>query len=190
MPIELQDLIESIPTAEEGRIITSKYHNSLLTAIRLIASQLGSGPVSQEAVAVYPPHFVQNGAGPNWVQTNGVATQGSDGNADGWLALQLPQGARIQKLTVTGRRVGAVASFSVKLLRVTIADGNNVSLITMLDPFTRPENVNVPGAGPKAIEEYSIVDNNTYTYLVTASLLGAQDLVQVNGIQVSYNRLQ
>ncbi len=194
MPKSLQELVNDArtQTAKDGEVIKSEYHNTLRDAVVAIAEQLGAGPASRSVVESHPPHFLQNAPASNWVQTNGVATGVPSNATEGYFALHLPQGSRIQSMTVAGRRTGNSVPFSVKLLRVTVTDGSSVELITVLlgtapDPFKVQQTVAVRGAGLVALEEYKKVDNNMFTYLVLASSTpGAADLVQLNGIQISY----
>src|SRR5215470_16259340 len=128
MATNLDMLIAAIPTADDGQVISRDYHNSLRDALVEINKLINATPFGAEVTASYPPHFTQNGAGPNWQVNNGIATRDAGGSSDGWFALNLPQGARIQSLDVKGRRVAAVLSFTVKLLRVALADpeGGNI----------------------------------------------------------------
>ena len=196
MATDLQLLINAIPVAEEGHVISQDYHNLMRKALAAIVDQLSSTTTGAAVTASYPPHFTQNGSTPNWRVTNGIAVRDPTGSSDGWFALNLPQGSRIQSMTVKGRRVAAVLSFTVKLLRVVIGDpdGENVSVInislkTAPDPFTAMQIPTAPGGlGPTALEELRRVDNTTYTYLVTATVSGSAgtDLIQINGIQIVY----
>jgi hypothetical protein len=192
MAADLQTLVNAIPSAQDGSVIDSRYHNTLKAAVEGIVGQLDTGGGSQNVTESYPPHFLQNSSGPNWMQLNGVATPtGTPGNANGWFALQLPNRARIQSMTVAGRRAGPVLPFNVQLMRVTIADSNNVTLIPLIlgtapDPFMITGTVQVPGAGTAALEEYRTVDNNLYTYLIIANVHNATDIIQINGFRVVY----
>jgi hypothetical protein len=195
MATNLDTLIAAIRTAEDGQVISKDYHNSLRDALKAIADQLNATPFGEEVTASYPPHFMLNGAGPNWQVNNGIATRDAGGLSDGWFALHLPQGARIQSLNVKGRRVAAALSFTVKLLRVALADpdGGNIAVVTVnlknaSDPFNVTQIPAATGLGPKELEELRRVDNSAYTYLIVATVRGSADnnLIQINGIQVSY----
>jgi hypothetical protein len=192
MPTDLQTVLATIPVAEEGHVITREYHNSLRTALLLLADQLGTAPIGGPERVTYPPTFLQNGDESNWRQENGLASV-REGNADGVLSLQLPQGARIQSLTVTGRRLGTVQSFRVELLRLAIddPDGNPLQLASMSltnasDPFRVTQSLGVSERGLTALDEFRITDQ--YTYLIHARVVAASNLVQINGIQVAYIR--
>jgi hypothetical protein len=185
-------LLNAIPVAQDGDVITAQYHNSLRDALIVLAAQAGPVLTGQPETYTYAPHFLQNDAGPNWQQAGGLATPDASKSANGFFVVQLPNGARIQNLTVTGRRTGnPAASFTVLLVRVNINDASPVTLIsldlrTAPDPFKVSQSLNVPGAGPAALEEYRLVDTTAFTYLVTARVLGATDIVQINSITISF----
>jgi hypothetical protein len=189
----LNEIINAIPVAEDGHVFYRQHYNLLREAVVMLAAQQGAGVTGQTEVLAYPPHFITNGDGPNWRQENGVATKDPDNAAHGFFAVQLPQHARIQSMAVSGRRVGPVASFTVKLLRVSRSDGDSIALISTqlkdaADPFNVSQGLAVPNAGPSALEEYRQVDNNTFTYLVVARAIAATDLVQINSVMISYVR--
>jgi hypothetical protein len=182
-------------TAREGDIITSEYHNTLREAVMALAEQMGSSP-SRSLELTFLPTFQLNEDGPNWRIGGGSADKPADKQANGMLPVQLPDGTRIQSLTVTGKREGEKpALFRVTLMRLSLADGGTQQLIDLSlkeapSPFKVSAGVNVSGAGPAALLEYSKVDNRLYTYFVTARMLGAQDdsITSITSVQISLNR--
>jgi hypothetical protein len=203
-PALVQAALDAIPLARDGDVIASSYHNSLRDAVLLLARLQGGGTVDRTTIVTVPPAFVNDDANlAPWFIVPGVASKpAAAGNppistATGWLPLSLPDGARIQLLTVNGRREGAMASFVVALLRQTIASESQspVTLISMElrdaeRRFAEDGDINVPDAGPAAVEEYRVIDNSRYKYLLTATLLEAavQSRVQINALQVVCTR--
>jgi hypothetical protein len=192
--VDLQLLLNAIPIAQDGNVITSEYHNALRAAVLTIANQLGVS-LSQTVTLSFAPSFLPSGVQPQWVLNNGFASKPTGGTAHGWFPLQLPDGARIQSMTAIGRRSGTVASFQVQLLRQPITDTDTTTLITIPlntagDPFTVSGNLQVAGAGPTALEEYRVVDNDNYKYLAFARLVGAaaDAVVELHAIRVTFNR--
>jgi hypothetical protein len=198
-PALVQAALDAIPLARDGDVIASSYHNSLREAVLLLARLQGGGAVDRTTVVTMPPAFLPDGANPSWFLASGVASQpvasGSPptSSATGWLPVPLPDGARIQLLTVSGRREGQMGSFMVSLLRQTITSESQspVTLISMElrdadRRFTEDGDINIPDTGPAAVEEYRVIDNSRYKYLLTATLLEAavQSRVQINALQV------
>ncbi len=182
--------LNTIPTAQPGHLITSEYHNALRTAVLLIASQLGIDTTGAAGSQTYPPQFLMNDTGPNWIVTNGIATPDPEmRSANGYFPLLLPEGVRLQNLRIRGRRAGAVGGFRVRLLRVALADGEsteliNASLTTIADNFDTVRNV-----ASTLSNETRIVNNSNFTYLITAEASNVGELVQLNGFTVGYDRV-
>jgi hypothetical protein len=194
MAVDLQDLINRIPTAQEGAPITPDFHNSLRDALTALAKQ-SADRVPTKTTLTLAPGFVENDGGPNWPQSGGVATNPEGGLANGWLPLQLPDGARIDGLTVRGRRSGEMATFLVKLLRVPISDPDPFPLITIqlknaADPFEVRKEVGFSQATPTALEEFKLIDTSKFNYLITAEVSGATGsaAAHIRQFQVDYTR--
>src|SRR5512134_566752 len=98
MATDLQTLVNAIPKAEDGHVITSDYHNSLRAALLAMLDNLGAikgGAVVQTIT----PTFFTNKDRSAWVVLNGVAAATDQAKTtSGFLALGLPDGARIQRL--------------------------------------------------------------------------------------------
>lgn len=132
--LEIQLLLNAIPIANEGNIITSEYHNSLRKALLAIAERMGLTikPVSELQIFTFAPNFLpvwsDEAPVPSWVMTFDKAVlpaiaAGAAANVKGNLAVQLPDDATIVSMTVRGARVTADKEkpkpklFNVKLNR-------------------------------------------------------------------------
>jgi hypothetical protein len=186
MPTTLTDLINAIPVAEDGHVITPRYHNSIRETLLRLATDVGSPPGSQIETITHVPQFRQNGEGPNWKLEIGLATRDVNGQTgDGYFAVQLPHGALIQTVTVTGRRAGRLLSFVVKFVRVNAISGDLDVLISFplqnaLDSFRETKTIDV--------EEFRRVDCVAFTYLFRAQADRVEGLVQINSVAISYVR--
>lgn len=200
MATNLQTLIDNIPTAEDGHIISRHYHNSMLEAVRELANQVGTGGPGQTDTSVtYAPVFLSVTDGgvksPEWVLSLGVSSRPSNTNsAKGWFPLQLPDDATIKSMTVTGQRSGAVLSCQVRLMRQTIADATTVPMIVVNlknvsgQPFKATGEV--AGASLPIIQDFRSVNNEKYQYLVLAELTlsspTSDAVVDLYAIQIAF----
>jgi hypothetical protein len=195
----LQTLLNAIPIAEDAHTITNDYHNSLRAAIIGLASQIGGTLTTTDVTTTYAPSFFPvTDAGlkaPEWELSLGIASKPPGNSARGWLPVQLPDGARIKSMNVTGNRTGSVLACNVQLLRQFPGDVDNelnrVPLILVKlkkdfgGRFKLTEQIN-----PTLTEEVRIVDNDRFQYLVTAELTNAdkEALVDLYSIQINYER--
>jgi hypothetical protein len=203
MPSTVETLISNIPTAEDGHVIDSRYHNSLRDALIAIADQLGSTG-GERRVLTFPPNFLPADPQPPWAFTIGFATKAAGGTCEGWLPLSLPNGARLRKLIVVGGRDEAptppnIFTFLVQLLRQPIGDTTTTTLISIpglatpaneRDPFEAEGLFQVAGVStPAAIAEFQTVDNSHFKYLVRARLVSATTnmTVRIYGIRVEFD---
>jgi hypothetical protein len=116
------------------------------------------------------------------------------GTAAGWFSLQLPDGVRLQNMTVLGRQAGTLQRFQVSLLRQALADPAQTALMALElanagDPFRVPVNFQdlASGAGLTAVDR--VIDNSAYKYLIAGSASGVTgSLAQINAIQVVCQR--
>jgi hypothetical protein len=110
-PTQLAAALAAIPIAEDGDLITSDYHNTLLAALLILAGQVGT-PSSNSVTLTLMPNFQPVPAAKAgyllWTQQLGYVTLPANfspnGGAYGWMGLPLPNGMRIRKLTVYGQR--------------------------------------------------------------------------------------
>lgn len=213
MSTDIATLINAIPTAEDGHVITQDYHNSLRHAVVALADLLDPNRnASGNVVLSLPPGFLANAPGPNWSQTNGVASPVREGggaataaaSANGWIPLHLPQGVRIRNMTVKGFRCGITITFEVRLVRVKHTDPDPpINLITMkltpasdnVESFKDTQSVAIPeNAGPEVSAivraDYETVVNSDYSYLIVAEASGVKGnmVAKILSIQVEYSR--
>jgi hypothetical protein len=200
MATNLDTLIAAIQTAEDGQVISRDYHNSIKAALEEVARQLGATAPQTGAMTIAPT-FSPNGPQSSWVIVQGVASKSDQTISDGWLPIYLPDGARIQGMTVKGGRTGTASSFQIQLIRQSLDDPDaNIILIsipglttpaTERDPFVAPGLPQVSGiTSPAALNEVLTVDNEEFKYLVKARLVGAATgaTVRIYGIRVEYLR--
>src|ERR1700726_1804687 len=95
---DIQALINAIPDAQDGSVITSDYHNTIKAALAAMASQLGGSAGGQTVTLTLPPNFLPIGRNPPWVVTLGAASDAGTPVSDGWIPVSLPEGAVIQQL--------------------------------------------------------------------------------------------
>jgi len=207
--VNLQALLASIPIALDGQVITADHHNSLRAAVIGIANQLGVGLQTATTTYTFAPAFIQTGVAsgpPNWSVVNFVASRPTGGSADGWFPVQLPNGQRIQSMTVTGSRSGTAPTvFQVHLWRqLTAGAGSDhptllitVALESAGNPFQVSAGV-VPAAAPAgsglslitaaAAEEQKLIDTSNYKYFVQAVLTTtgtpSDSPVEIDAIQI------
>ena len=187
MSILLSDLINAIPVAGRGDVISPESHNSLRDAIVAIVTELGGAVASRNVTLTFAPAFLEIFNETKWTLVMGFA-RSPGASAVGWLPLQLPGGSRIQQLRVVFDRTNPLNSPSqmdVKLHRQSIRGGSGpperLAKISLLGPdnldgvlernapFTAdPLGNPAPGAPPA-----DIVNNDEFKYFVRADLLGA-----------------
>lgn len=204
-PGELETLLSRIPVAEDGNVIRSEYHNSLRAALIAIARSLGISTDMQAVTQTFPPTFFPIGTQTPWVMSIGLADKAANNSANGWMPVLLPNGARVQNMRVMGRRNGTVSIFEVSLVRQRITTTSGPTSGTTLtplfaadlsaaaDPFNIlvdvEEPTNVTGAAVAAVtEDFRLIDNNKYKYMITAELNGASNIAQLHAIQLIYRR--
>jgi hypothetical protein len=191
-----EDVLAAIPVAEDGEVIRSGYHNSLRDALQALLAEVavGRGPVAPLSPAFAP--MAQN----PWAFGEGVATSpnvpaGGSGSAQGWLALELPHGGRMQQLVVSGGRTGTIDTFLVTLKRAPLTGSAAPEVLASLDlseapsTFVQPTDVGAPDLNdptPAQLLEHTIVDNTKYRYFITARVLGVNPGAQarINSLQV------
>jgi hypothetical protein len=196
-PTELMTVLTAVPLARDGDVITAAYHNALREAVLAVAAQLGVSLASRLVTVSVAPSFLPIGDDPTWKLHAGFASnfvgESVETTVRGWAPLELPDATRIQNITVTGTRSGAVESLSVRLVRLTISDEAQTQTVLatlqlgeIASPFRQSAQVHIPDASAAVIEEYKVVDNTRYKYLALAELRNAAGVrVQLNGLQVA-----
>jgi len=198
MSVNLQDLMNAIPVAHSGDVVTEDYHNSIRNLLAAVVSQVGGQPVSQTINLAFAPGFLSSPGQTPWVTSDGVANTGGP-NTYGWLPLQLPDKVHIKSLTVIGQKnptqtnpTGVIGTFQVKLVRQAFTDTapSTIIFIVLDDPSvpSAPATFQVPGSpvisNPLAAQ-MALVDNGSFKYFVTAKFGGdANASARINTIQV------
>ena len=206
----LQALLAAIPIAIDGQVIAADHHNSLRAALITLAGEMGLGLTAPTTTFTFMPAFLQSaGNTPNWTSADFVATSAAGTNPDGWLSVQLPDGQRIQSMTVSGKiSSGTTAkSFKVMLLRqLTTGPGSDtptmlitVALEASTGSFSVSGSVVAAAASPRAAvslitqaaaEEQKLIDTSNYKYFVQATVTGAEKgtAYEIDAIQITVNQ--
>jgi hypothetical protein len=183
---DLQTLVNAIPNAQDGNIITSNYHNTIKAALQAMASQLeATAPGSQTVNLTVQPNFVPNGTA--WTVALGSAK--SVAGSNGFIPLNLPDGATINQMVVIGAQTSPPATGFASLLVLPLAGTVGTTLIlidlsTGGNPFTLTGSPNVPGLTASALKDMETVQNSLFKYAIQSSVLGAG--VTINAFQVGY----
>lgn len=182
----LAELVNAIPVASQGDIITPESHNSLRTALAAVATQLGAATSTQTVAPTFTPVFLTTGTPniPSWNLGPGFSRNPPNGNsASGWLPVQLPQGARIQRILVQAGRSAAIAApaqADVALHRQSLRGGNTASTIlaqasllgpNASDPFEVSAMFGPAGLTGALLTEAQLVNNDDYKYFFRAEML-------------------
>ena len=181
---DLQLLLAGLNRVQDGDIITADHYNVLLDALAMMAAQLGYSPGGTDFSLSYAPLFNRVTAGGvtanEWNLGIGVAYRPTapKNSANGWLPLDLPDGALIKSLQVTGRKSGdPPLECTVNLLRKSLADASTVPVITTSlkdvsgNPFKKVGEV----AGQTAAirQDLQTIDNTKFKYVLQAELTDA-----------------
>ena len=176
---DLSDLLGGIPIAHDGDVITAEYHNSLRDAIGLIAEAVEVEELAKVQTLSFPPTLHEVAGQNPWRLDIGVAkgpdvVQTEENEAHGWMPLDLPNGTRIEGVSLRGDRQGAVGGWAASVTRQEIASGDQVEVFrTELQDlpqgkFTKNLDLVTPedtGLTPTQIEELRRVDRARYRYL-------------------------
>lgn len=186
---DLQTLIDAIPGAQDGDIITAAYLVTIKAALAAIVAELGaSSPAGPQTVTrTIQPNLLTIGGGTAWSISLGVATSAAGSN--GFISLDLPNGAVIQQMVAMGAQTSPASKGFVSLLVVPVAGTAGTTLIqidlsTGGNPFTLTGTPNIPGLTPTALASMQTVQNNVFKYALQAEVLGAS--VTINAIQITY----
>jgi hypothetical protein len=184
-PTELQILLNALPVAQEGYVITSAHINALRTAILNLAAKIGGAALSPTQLLTFMPAFAPSDGNPAWSLKDGVAKAGpneSGGSASGWLPLQLPDGMSIQAMIVLGDKTGTITSFNIELFKLTL-DGSDPQpvITTALSRAADQFNVTTQASGTPPV-----IDNRSIGYFVTADVAftGNTSQARIFAIQV------
>ncbi len=188
---DLQTLINAIPDANYGNIISSDYHNTIKAALQAIATELGGGAASQAVNLTVQPNFVTlGGAAAGWSVSLGSAT--SAAGSEGFIVLNLPDGAVIQSMEVWGQQPNppsAKITTFASLVALPIAGTITTTLIQVDlssagNPFdvTGTPSPGVSGLSASALQSMLTVQNSQFKYAIQAESLQAN--VVINALQI------
>jgi hypothetical protein len=197
---DLQTLVNAIPGAQDGDIITAACFNTIKAALIAIANELGTTtPATQTGVRTLQPNFLTIAGGTAWVVTLGAATSAAGSN--GFVSVDLPDGAVIQQMTVMGVQTSPAAKGFAALLVLPVtgtatSTTNTVPNITTLiqidlstggNPFTLSSGPtpSVSGLSASALTAMLTVQNQQFKYAVQCEVAGAS--VQINTVQITYS---
>jgi len=159
--------------------------------IARIVGQINGSLAPPTTTLTFAPSFSPNGTNRPWDITPGIATKpNNQTSAEGWLAVQLPQGSRIESINVIGEKSGNTANpdwaFRVELIR-QVFNGTPTTLLS-LNLKDRPANslllTPIQGREPIPVAN-NLVDNQTNKYIVTARVSEAESnsVVRIFAIQ-------
>jgi hypothetical protein len=183
-------------------VISPESHNTLRDAVVAITTELSGVSGTTLTTAPFVPAFLPSSVGdPPWAILPGFAHSAGSA-ASGWMPVQLPDGALIQRLIVVAGRTGPLeppAQMDIMLQRRLIHGGTgavtlaHVSLVgssfqqAVFDAIANYAPLGIATADqPRA----QVVDNNQYNYFVEADLLGAPggSSVSIFGVRVECQR--
>lgn len=101
MATDLATLLQQIPLAEDGKLITRDYHNSLRAALLALAGQAAAPAKTAQNLVLVPVFTPWSERVPGWLPKQGVALAGK-GGADGFLPIDLRDNEQIESVVVTG----------------------------------------------------------------------------------------
>jgi hypothetical protein len=186
---DLLTLINAIPDAQDGNVITANYHNTIKKALVAIANQLGTAPGAQTVNLTVQPNFITVGGGTAWSVSLGIATSAVGSN--GFISLNLPDGAVIQQMVAMGSQTNPASKGFASLLALPLSGTASTTLIqidlsTGGSPFTLTGSPSptVSGLTAAALANMLTVQNSQFKYAIQAEVLGAG--VQINALQIVF----
>jgi len=196
--LEIMTLLNGIPLARMGDIITSEHHNSLRRAVNALARGIGAS-AGQTILNIEPNFLPVNQRLPaqfDWTVTFNKAivptnADTKDDNVKGAFNVQLPNNANIQRMIVRGKRIGDEGNpseFFVTLNRLAYDTPNanpevivEIDLKTNVGPFKESANAKSASLGS--------VDNTKFQYFILGywKNAGGSDRFEINSIQIFCN---
>jgi hypothetical protein len=200
-----EQLAALIPIAYDGDLITSAYHNTLRDALLKLAEQVGGGATGARvqtlsfAPAFLPVYSDRDGVltkSREWVPLTGyvVRPKADDDQpvgCDGWMPVKLPEGYRIEGMTLIGLRNKGTTfngnGFQVMLQSQKLDDSATDLL------FTRSVSDNEGGDHPfslpavkQMLDDKLVVREDAFKYLVRATLTSASvdAVVALYGVKI------
>lgn len=188
---DVQTLVDNIPTAQDGNLITANYHNSIKKALEAIVGELGGTGGPQTITATLPMNFLPVQGQTPWNLQVGFA-EDSGSASDGWIPVSFPQGATIQQLTGSGLKTNAAPKGSINLLAIATngTDPNVLASISLSDVAVgNPFNITVPAVLTASQNPALLtVDNSKWKYVIEAKVnfSTAANSVSIYSLQVVY----
>ncbi|MBE9111418.1 hypothetical protein IQ273_18600 [Nodosilinea sp. LEGE 07298] len=151
-----------------------------LDAIARIIRQINSSLAPPSTTLTFAPSFSRSGTDESpWAISTGIASiETGSPTANGWLSVQLPEGSRIDSMTVIGEKDGRVSGFRIRLTRQTF-NGDEEDLaeaILTSKSGTFQENVPVN----------HMVSNQANKYIVSAEISGATAVATVRIFAIQF----
>jgi hypothetical protein len=197
---QLQAFLDAIPYANEGDVITPEHHNSLRAACGRLANALDQSQIARVVTQSFTPVLLPVIGKEQWRITQAFCVGDNDGGtAEGWMPLDLPNGASVDTVTVRGKRLSTVTIWSAALRRVELsgtgqrevcsaeiqgapADGDGI--------FTAVVPPKAEGVTATQAAELRRIDNTRYRYFFHTRYAGAVqgDALEVRLVQVTCTR--
>jgi hypothetical protein len=150
-----------------------------------MASQIGAG-LSGSITISFSPAFLPTNT--PWLLTLGVASKPVNATSvDGWLPVQLPDGAQIQNFKVNGRKIGSLGNNAVALLIRQNVGGTGQANLFSADIDAAPASTSGDFvASGQQVSPNTLIDNDQFKYLVQVRIIGADAnaAVQIFSIQI------
>lgn len=193
---DIQTLVGLIPDAQDGDVISADYHNTIKTALEAIATALGGAAGSQTITQTLQPNFVAKAGTPGaWSVTLGQAADPGPPSCDGFISLDLPDGAVIQQMVAIGAKTNANSIGFVNLLVLPIG-GTQATTLVQIDmskagnPFNLTGTPSITSLTASALLSMQTVQNSTFKYAIEAQVFSPTGTpaatITLNALQVVY----
>jgi hypothetical protein len=178
---QLQAFLDAIPFANDGDVITPDHHNTLRTAIGVIARSMEESQFANVVTLSFSPVLQPVLNATPWRATEGESLgpeQFASGNAEGWMPLELPNGTDIDALHVRGH-VAAKPTVWVAALKRKAFDGSVSEDVIPADltakaatagPFSGSFSQTPEDVSPTLASNLRRVDNSRFRYLFSTKL--------------------
>jgi hypothetical protein len=171
-PAALQASLAAIRTVGDGDIVYANDHNSVKNFLVMLISYLGDQVLTQDQTLSFAPALLQLGA-TGWTLAEGEADQGNHAAVSGWMPIELPDGVKIQSLSVhgtatSGQNVGTIA---VALKRRPLQSTAAAEEIVSVSLAGQNPTFGVAKSAPQS--DRQTVDRFSYGYYIKADVTGA-----------------
>ncbi len=187
---DLSTLLVAVKAVNDGDFITSESYNDMRAALLALAEQVGEGGNTLDvrfgaAFSQSDPTEV------SWLQYKGYVTKPPAGEAEGWMPVNLPDGSKIQRVTVLGRRNGPMNYFTVTLARQPITATSEETLVEVpLETTNTTQQAFSASGGPVPGIGAEPINNTAYKYYLSASLGAATNATtaQIHAVVITLSR--